>query len=91
MSWKLMPLGSLLAVLVLSGCTTPSSDNEVTQDAGHRRKSGIQGIGRGLLPAQQTAQWAGSARQTAPGSLGAGRTTAEQNYHQRGECAVVRK
>lgn len=37
MSWKLMPLGSLLAVLVLSGCTTPSSDNEVTQDAGHSR------------------------------------------------------
>lgn len=28
MSWKLVSLGSLLAVLALSGCSTPSSDQE---------------------------------------------------------------
>lgn len=38
MSWKLVSLGSLLAVLALSGCSTPSSDQEsATTPTAHTR------------------------------------------------------
>lgn len=37
MSWKLMSLGSLLAVLTLSGCSTSDSVNKPIVDGGHSR------------------------------------------------------
>ncbi|WP_138738242.1 I78 family peptidase inhibitor [Pseudomonas sp. FSL W7-0098] len=37
MSWKLVSLGSLLAVLALSGCSTASSVKEPVAEAGHSR------------------------------------------------------
>lgn len=38
MSWKLVSLGPLLAVLALSGCSTPSSDQEpATTPTAHTR------------------------------------------------------
>ncbi|MFH6566454.1 MULTISPECIES: I78 family peptidase inhibitor [Pseudomonas] len=37
MSWKLVSLGSLLAVVALSGCSTQNSVKEPVADAGHSR------------------------------------------------------
>ncbi|WP_300724550.1 I78 family peptidase inhibitor [Pseudomonas sp.] len=37
MSWKLVSLGSLLAVVALSGCSTAPSVKEPVADAGHTR------------------------------------------------------
>ena len=37
MSWKLVSLGSLLAVITLSGCSTTGSVNEPVVQAGHSR------------------------------------------------------
>ena len=37
MSWKLVSLGSSLAVVALSGCTTSTSDKEPAVEAGHSR------------------------------------------------------
>ena len=37
MSWKLVSLGSLLAVVALSGCSTSGSVKEPVAEAGHSR------------------------------------------------------
>ena len=37
MSWKLVSLGSLLAVVALSGCSTSNSDKDPVTEAGHNR------------------------------------------------------
>ncbi len=37
MSWKLVSLGSLLAVVALSGCSTSGSGSEPAAEAGHSR------------------------------------------------------
>ena len=37
MSWKLVSLGSLLAVVALSGCSTQDSVKEPVSDTGHSR------------------------------------------------------
>ncbi|MGO2450068.1 I78 family peptidase inhibitor [Pseudomonas taetrolens] len=37
MPWNLVSLGSLLAVLALSGCSTPDSAQEPAGEAGHGR------------------------------------------------------
>ena len=37
MSWKLVSLGSLLAVVALSGCSTSGSCSEPAAEAGHSR------------------------------------------------------
>ena len=37
MSWKLVTLGSLLAVVALSGCSTPNAAKEPVAEAGHSR------------------------------------------------------